>query len=290
MAPRFMASIASSVEVWAVIMMTGVGQALVADAWQQVEAVAVGHLDVAEDDVGARADRGRHALGVVGRGRDLEALLVEEQLQHVAQRLLVVDDQQPGAAHWMAPGATAVRWAAGGLGRVARQENRHGCPLSRLGFDVDRAPVVFDDAPDDGHAEPGAAVEGRGEGREDAGDLFLAHPAAGVAELGCYTRRRPRGPRPSASRRRASRAPRSWRRCRRSAGSGRGPPASSDSRRVDVERDRVRVRDLVGETEELEDLLDARRRRRRRPRAAPADARSAGTPPGSSRGGWIPRR
>ena len=36
---------------------------------QQVEAVAVGHLDVAEDDVGVRAQGRGHALGVVGRGR-----------------------------------------------------------------------------------------------------------------------------------------------------------------------------------------------------------------------------
>ena len=120
--------------------------------------------------------------------------------------------------------------------RVSRQENRHGCPFARLGFDVDRAPVVFDDAPDDRHAEPGAAVEGRGEGREDAGDLFLAHPPAGVAESDAIPGAAPRGPRPSASRRRASRAPRSSRRCRRSAGSGRGPPRAATAR-VDVERD-----------------------------------------------------
>ena len=71
----------------------------VAHLAEEIQAVAVGHLDVAEDHVGARTDRRRHALGVIGGGQDLEPLLVKEEAEHVAQGLLVVDDQDPRAAH-----------------------------------------------------------------------------------------------------------------------------------------------------------------------------------------------
>jgi hypothetical protein len=97
-----MAWIASSVEVCAVIMMTGVGSFSSRTRLRRSRPLPPGRLDVAEDHVGVRADRGGRAFGVVRGRQDLEALLVEQQPEHVPQRLLVVDDQDPRAAHWTA--------------------------------------------------------------------------------------------------------------------------------------------------------------------------------------------
>ena len=65
----------------------------VADAPEDFDAVQPGHPDVEEDQVGAvAAERGERRLAV-GRGLDAEPLALEILAEHVADRLLVVDDQ-----------------------------------------------------------------------------------------------------------------------------------------------------------------------------------------------------
>ena len=60
---------------------------------RQLDAVQPGHPDVEEDQVGAvAAERGERRLAV-GRGLDAEPLALEILAEHVADRLLVVDDQ-----------------------------------------------------------------------------------------------------------------------------------------------------------------------------------------------------
>src|SRR6202030_3817524 len=80
------------------------------------ETIAVGHLDIGEDQirVGARGARGAFREG--GSRDDLEAALVEVDREHVADGRLVVDDQEtrPGAhaAPAFVPAGSAARSAA----------------------------------------------------------------------------------------------------------------------------------------------------------------------------------
>ena len=54
--------------------------------------------------------------------------------------------------------------------------------LTDLAGGGDAAAVLFDDAVDDGHADPRSLVEERFEGLEETGSFFLAHAAPRIAE------------------------------------------------------------------------------------------------------------
>ncbi len=83
------------------------------DLAQQLEAVAVGHQDVAEHEVVARAlDAFARLLDGAG-GVDVVPLPLEEQAEEIGQARLVVDDQQAIArAHAVASAETRVTLAA----------------------------------------------------------------------------------------------------------------------------------------------------------------------------------
>src|SRR6185436_11430592 len=64
--------------------------------------------------------------------------------------------------------------------RVARQLHGDRGAAPRPAVHVQPAAVLLDDAIDDGHADPRAAVEERAERMEEIGALLLGHAAAGV--------------------------------------------------------------------------------------------------------------
>jgi hypothetical protein len=70
------------------------------DLLDHVDAVAVGHVQVEQDQVGAPALQDGAYLAGIGRGHDVHvALVVEEAPQHHDVRSLVVHDQDPLQLH-----------------------------------------------------------------------------------------------------------------------------------------------------------------------------------------------
>ena len=95
-APRRVACIASVIVPWPEIITTGSVSSTLADLGEHFEAVHARHLDVEQHDVGRFAPDLRDAVRA-GRGADeLVVLVFEDHPQRVADRRLVVDDQDAG--------------------------------------------------------------------------------------------------------------------------------------------------------------------------------------------------
>ena len=72
---------------------------LLAPAAADLEAVEVGQHDVEDDEVGVDLGDGGHGVPARGHGVDVEAGVAQRRFQHAAEVVLVVDQQEPFAAH-----------------------------------------------------------------------------------------------------------------------------------------------------------------------------------------------
>ena len=102
-------------------MMTGTCRIGSPDAAQHLDAVEPGHADVEQHEIGTQtAQRGERRLAI-GRALDAEALALEVLAEHVAHRVLVVDDQDPPQAVGVAAHGTDY------LSEGARRPALRGC-------------------------------------------------------------------------------------------------------------------------------------------------------------------
>ena len=173
------------------------------DVLLQFHAVHAGHLDVEQRHVVPFVLQRLQRLGGVLRRRDLVAVLAEPVIERVADRELVVDDQDAcglrrGMAHDLCRlyglpvnavrfgGCRSCRRPAASDGWACRGSRRWNVvPRPTLRVDLDPSPVPLHDAVHDGQAEPHAALRflGREERLENLRQHFGRNAHARVADV-----------------------------------------------------------------------------------------------------------
>ena len=168
-------------------------QRIALDRRQDRPAVEVGHVDVQRDRRRMQLPRQLEPLAAPGRGANRETLALEIAAHHVADGLIVVDDEDQRALHRrlrspLGPHAAQQRPARLRGLDPRGQADGEGRALAELALDGDIAAHHLAETAADRESEPRAAVLARGgriglhEFLEQPADLLGRHPDAGVGD------------------------------------------------------------------------------------------------------------